>query len=108
MTMSQRDIELVTLELLIEKLAVLIGKDTPEDQWHKLFVDNPFILTLAFGFPVIAIRDKVSVGGGSFFGTGEKIADFLVKNDLTDNLALIEIKTARTKLLGRQYRGGVF
>jgi Domain of unknown function (DUF4263) len=104
----QRDIELVSLERLIEKLDALMAKDTGEEQWHNLFVDNPFILTLAFGFPVIAIGDKVSVGGHTFAGTGAKIADFLVKNDLTDNLALIEIKTARTKLLGRPYRSRVF
>jgi Domain of unknown function (DUF4263) len=104
----QRDIELVTLERLIEKIDSLMAKNTAEDQWHNLFVDNPFILTLAFGFPVIAIGDKVSVGGHTFFRAGEKIADFLLKNDLTDNLALVEIKTARTKLLGGPYRGGVF
>jgi hypothetical protein len=104
----QRDIELVTLERLIDELVNLMRKKTTEPHWHKLFVDNPFILSLAFGLPVIAIGDQVSVGGRTFFGAGEKIADFLVKNDMTDNLALIEIKTAHTKLLGRPYRLGVF
>jgi len=47
-------------------------------------------------------------GGRNFFGKGEKITDFLVKNGLTDNLALIEIKTPQTKLLGGQYRSGVY
>jgi hypothetical protein len=104
----QRDIELVTLERLIDKLDSLMEKQSTEPQWHNLFADNPFILTLAFGLPVIAIGDQVSVGGRTFFGAGEKITDFLVKNDITDNLALIEIKTPNTKLLGRPYRLGVF
>jgi hypothetical protein len=104
----QRDIELVTLERLIDKLDSLMGNKSTEQQWHDVFANNPFILTLAFGLPVIAIGDQVSVGGRTFFGAGEKIADFLVKNDMTDNLALFEIKTPHTKLLGRPYRPGVF
>jgi hypothetical protein len=104
----QRDIELVTLERLIENFKSLMAKDTGEERWQKLFVDNPFILSLAFGLPVVAIGDQISVGGRTFSGAGEKIADYLFKNALTDNLALIEIKTPRTKLLGREYREGVF
>lgn len=83
-------------------------KGVPEAQWQRLFIDNPFILSLAFGLPVVAVGDQLSVGGRTFVGTGEKIADFLVKNDLTDNLALIEIKTPETTLLGRPYRDAVF
>ena len=104
----QRDIELVSLEQLIQKLEALMTKGVPEAQWQRLFIDNPFILSLAFGLPVVAVGDQLSVGGRTFVGTGEKIADFLVKNDLTDNLALIEIKTPGTTLLGRPYRDAVF
>jgi hypothetical protein len=104
----QRDIEFVTLERLIEKFEALMAKDTVEERWQNLLVENPFILSLAFGLPVVALGDQVSVGGRTFSGAGEKITDFLVKNGHIDNLALIEIKTARTKLLGREYRGGVF
>lgn len=44
-----------------------------------------------------------------FSGAGDKFADFLVKNNLTDNTALIEIKTPNTQLLSKNpYRGSVY
>jgi hypothetical protein len=49
------------------------------------------------------------VGGRTFSGIGEKISDFLVKNNLTNNTALIEIKTPSTKLLNKKaYRESVY
>jgi hypothetical protein len=104
----QREIELVTLEQLIQKMESLISKSAAEPNWQRFFVANPFILSLVFGLPLVGVGDQVSVGGRTFSGGGEKIADFLTKNSLTDNLTLIEIKTAQTKLMGREYRGGVF
>jgi hypothetical protein len=104
----QREIELVTLKQLIEKMDSLLGKRIPEAKWQQFFVDHPFVLSLAFGLPIVVIHDQVSVGGRTFSGRGEKITDFLVKNGLGDNLALIEIKTPQTRLLGRQYRGGAY
>jgi len=104
----QQEIELVTLKQLIEKMDSLIRKRIPEAKWQQFFVDYPFVLSLAFALPIAVIHDQVSVGGRSFSGRGEKITDFLVKNGLSDNLALIEIKTPQTRLLGRQYRGGAY
>lgn len=34
--------------------------------------------------------------------------DFLLRNGLTDNITLMEIKTPATKLVGSKYRNGVF
>ena len=104
----QREIELVTLEQLIQAMESLISKSVLEPHWQRFFVANPFVLSLAFGLPIVGVGDQVSVGGRTFSGGGEKIADFLIKNSLTDNLALIEIKTPHTKLIGKEYRGGVF
>ena len=55
----------------------------------------------------MALGGQVSVGGRTFAGVGDKIADFLHRNGLTDNVTLLEIKTPETKLLGSVYRGGV-
>lgn len=103
----QRNIELVTLEQLISKMKELVKAKRTEPVWHSFFADNPFILTLTFGLPVIAIGDQVSVGGRALSGKGNKIADFLYQNNLTDNLALVEIKTPQTPLLGSAYRSDV-
>jgi hypothetical protein len=101
----RRDIELVNLEEVIRKMEALIETKTPEARWQKFFCDHPFVLSLAFSLPIVLFQEQVSVGGSTFEGTGEKIADFLVKNDITDNAALIEIKAASTPLLGGPYRG---
>jgi hypothetical protein len=53
---------------------------------------------------VLYFKDKAYVGGMSIDRNGAKYADFLYKNELTNNTAIIEIKTHRTKLRGSQYR----
>jgi hypothetical protein len=103
------DIELVTLENLIKKFAEMLSKKLPEKYWQTLFSENPFILNLAFGYPIIKFSEQVCVGGRTFSGAGDKFADFLVKNNSTNNSALIEIKTPGTKLLSNNpYRGSVY
>jgi hypothetical protein len=104
----RRDIELVTLDQVIEKIDLLISGNTSEARWQGLFLDHPFILSLAFSLPIVLFQEQASVGGGSFSRKGEKIADFLFKNGLTDNLTIIEIKAASTPLLGPEYRDGVY
>jgi hypothetical protein len=105
----RHEIELVTLEQLIKKFeSLLANKQQKEDRWQRLFQDNPFILNLAFGLPIMIVQDLVSMAGLKFDGTGEKIADFLYSNGITDNITLIEIKTPTTDLLGQKYRGGIF
>lgn len=103
----QHQIELLTLEDLIAKMRDLLDKRLSEDVWQAFFVDNPFVLSLAFGLPIVAVGNQVSVGGRKFSGKGEKVADFLHRNELTDNLVVVEIKTPTTKLFARAYREGV-
>ena len=105
----QGDIELVTLDALIVRFADMLGKKLDEAHWQAFFNENPFILHMAFGYPVIKVQDQASVGGRKLSGKGEKITDFLLKNALTNNTALFEIKTPQTKLLAKTaYRGGVY
>ena len=87
----------------------MVVKKLPEGRWQVFLNENPFILTLAFGYPVIKVHDQASVGGRTIFGTGEKIADFLVKNSMTNNVAIVEIKKPQTKLLNqRKVSDGVY
>ncbi|MDO9212899.1 MAG: DUF4263 domain-containing protein [Methylococcales bacterium] len=103
------DIELVTLENLIQKFEEMLNKSLSEREWQKLFNKNSFILKLAFGFPIMKVCEQVCVGGGTIFGNGDKFPDFLVKNNITNNTALIEIKTPCTKLLNKNaYRESVY
>ncbi|WP_085919987.1 Shedu immune nuclease family protein [Halomonas sp. CSM-2] len=103
------DIELVTLEALIKRYEEMLGEKLTEDRWQDFFNENPFILNMAFGYPVIKVGDQASVGGRKLSGNGEKITDFLVKNSLTNNTAIFEIKTPQTGILNKTpYRDGVF
>ena len=96
------DIELVTLETLITRYEGMLGKKVPESRWQAFFNENPFILNMAFGYPVVKVRDQASVGGRKLSGDGEKITDFLVKNSLTNNTAIFEIKTPQTPVLNKK------
>ena len=103
------DIELVTLEALIERYEEMLSEKLPEGRWQDFFNENPFILNMAFGYPVVKVRDQASVGGRKLSGNGEKITDFLVKNSLTNNTSIFEIKTPQTQILNKtSFRDGVF
>ncbi|HJX85572.1 MAG TPA: Shedu immune nuclease family protein [Candidatus Angelobacter sp.] len=105
----RKDIELVTLEALMKKYEGMLTKNLPEGRWQELFNENPFILNLAFGYPVIRIQDQAHVGGRKLSGSGETITDFLVKHRISNNAALFEIKTPGTALLNKKpYRGNLY
>ena len=102
------NIELVSLETLINKFEGMIEKRFDEKHWQALFNENPFILSMIFGCPIIKVQDQASVGGRKISGDGEKITDFLVKNSMTNNTAIIEIKTPQELLTGKEYRASVY
>lgn len=105
----KNDIELVTLENLIAEFGRMIHARVPEKTWQDFLGANSFILSLAFGYPVLKVQGQASVGGHKLSGAGETIADFLVKNSLTNNSAIIEIKTPSTTLLKKSpCRGEIY
>jgi hypothetical protein len=104
----QKDIELVSLDKLIEQYRRALTRNRAESEWQKLFELNPFILSMVFGYPIVVVQPAAFVGGLNITGSGNKIADFLVKNTSTHNAALVEIKKPATPLFGREYRTGVW
>lgn len=100
----EREVRSVTIDALVAELEPMLGRKSDEAQWQRFFVDHPFVLFLAFGLPAAVIKDQVSIGGTGFQRHGERIADFLCSLGLSDNMALVEIKTPGTALLGRLYR----
>ena len=105
----QSQIELVTMDVLIERFEVMLEKKSNEKIWQKFFNENLFIVNMAFGHPVILVNQQASVGGLRVSGEGNKIADFLVKNSLTNNTAILEIKTPQTKIVSKTpMRSGVY
>ncbi len=101
-----REIELVTLESLIKRIKERLAKTYTEGEWQTFLFENPFVLRLAFGYPILMMGGQISVGGGRFDGSGDKISDFAIKAAASGNLALIEIKTTKTHLVQpTPYRG---
>jgi hypothetical protein len=79
-----------------------------EEFWQTTLTQNSVVLSQIFSFPVIILQDKAYVGGTGLDQSGGNLVDFLLTNDLTENTALVEIKTPETRLLGRKYRGGAY
>lgn len=105
----RKDIDLVTLDELITKFKEILEIDFEEYHWQRLFEENPFILNMAFGVPIIKVCGHAYVGGRKITGGGDKIADFLVKNCMSNNASIVEIKKPTTRLLGATtYRQDVY
>lgn len=105
----QKDIEIVGLDKLIDAVKSHLGRNSAEGVWQTLLELNPFILSMLFGQPIVLLQAGATVGGQTLSGSGAKIADFLIKNALSHNAALVELKRPKTALLAKtEYRGGVF
>lgn len=102
------EIERVTLAELIGRFEALLERNPDERTWQTFFEAHPFVLSIAFPHPVLLIRGQAHVGGTTIDGRGESIADFLFRQGLTGAVAIVEIKTARTRLLQKTpFRGNM-
>ncbi len=109
MARLQRDIEQVTLDQLIDSYEAALDAAHGEGWWQQFFEENVFALQLVFGGPTVFVDSQVPIGRGDNSLKGKKIADYLLKNSMTNNAALVEIKKPSTRLLGKQpYREGVY
>ncbi len=105
----QLDVEVATLDALILRFEKMIESNKLEPDWQEFLNENRFLLGLVFAHPVILVQDQASVGGHKLSGSGEKITDFLMKNALTNNVGIIEIKKPGSPLLyTSDYRGEVY
>jgi hypothetical protein len=79
-----------------------------EAWWQKQFVENAWIMPQVFGQPFVLLQDQAYMGGKRLDNTGGHVLDLLLRNALTDNVALVEIKTPVTPLLGTKVRSGIW
>ena len=84
------------------------ANSSDENLWQDTLTDHSFVLEQVFSWPTTIVKGKAYIGGKTITNTGGNIVDFLVRNRLTQNAALIEIKTPATPLLGRMYRNGIY
>ena len=78
------------------------NRDKPDESfWQETLTKYSFVFSQVFSAPVVVFGSKVYVGGKSVQGEGGKEPDFLLKNELTAHLLLVEIKTPATELLAK-------
>jgi len=106
------NIQQLTSSLSIERLqrvAVLMQKNLDNDDeefWQTtVFKENQWILAQIFSSPCTIFDEKAYVGGKDLGNKGGNLCDFIYQNKLSQNVALIEIKTPCTDIIGRKYRG---
>ena len=102
----------LTASLNIEKLqrvAALMRDNLDNDSeefWQTtVFKENQWVLAQVFACPCTIFAEKAYVGGKSINNRGGNLCDFIYQNSLSQNVALIEIKTPCTEIIGNQYRG---
>jgi hypothetical protein len=79
-----------------------------EEFWQQRLAARSQVLSQVFAYPVLVVKSKAYVGGKQLDNRDGNVVDFLVKAEATGAVALIEIKTPSTKLLGQAYRQNVF
>ena len=110
--LQEDNLQHLTSSLNIEKLqriATLMEDNLDngsEEFWQStVFKENQWVLAQLFACPCTIFADKAYVGGKKINNSGGNLCDFIYQNSLSQNVALIEIKTPCTDIIGGQYRG---
>jgi len=82
--------------------------NSDEEFWQDLLVKQEFVLEQIFHVPIFVIKSKAYMGGKNALNQGGGIVDFLIKNNVTNSVGLVEIKTPKTALLAPEYRNGIY
>lgn len=111
-TLKNENLQHLETSLNIEKLqriaTIMVNNlnNNSEEFWQTtVFKENQWILAQIFACPCTIFADKAYVGGKGIDNGGGNLCDFIYQNRLSQNIALIEIKTPCTDIIGKQYRG---
>lgn len=92
----------------LKRIQQVMSQNLSNDQetafWQPFFEKNAWILSQLFHAPVMFFKGKRYVGGKGLDDHGGQYTDFIYKNDITDNIALIEIKTPEKHFFDAKYR----
>lgn len=94
---------LAGIGLLKQALLTWTANKTNADEsfWQETLAKYSFVFSQVFSMPVVMFGAKVYVGGKSVEGSGGKEPDFLLQNEVTSHLLIVEIKTPATELLSK-------
>jgi len=79
--------------------------ESNEEFWQKALGERAFLMSLLFAWPYMILKEKAYVGGKRISNEGGGLVDFIMENQCTSNVALVEIKTPGTLLTAKEYRG---
>jgi len=87
--------------MLKKVLAIWQTNKTNADEgfWQATLQEYSFVFSQVFSTPVVVFGTKAFVGGKDLERSGGKEPDFLLKNELTSHVLIVEIKTPETLLL---------
>jgi hypothetical protein len=108
--LNEADILSLSHRVDLSKLDALLNEwrdnqdNGDEGYWQDLLTRNAWVFSQLTGSPVVLLEEKAYVGGKSIANTGGGEIDYLVRNELTDNVSFIEIKTPATPIVSQKYR----
>lgn len=109
--LQDENLQRLTTSLNVEKLqrvATLMRDNLDNDSeefWQTtVFKENQWVLAQIFACPCTIFNQKAYVGGKRVNNNEGNVCDFIYRNRLSKNVALIEIKTPCTEIIGKQYR----
>ena len=95
------------LKRVREEFAVNINNGK-ENYWQSFFEKNAWVISQVLCVPCALYESQAYAGGKSLGNKGGNLPDFLYQNRLTKNVAIVEIKTPLTSLLGEPYRSNSY
>ncbi len=103
---TKREIDEVYIDLVLEQYDSYLKQKNEtkklENKWQDFFKEHSWIFSLLFAHSMVLFQDQAYVGGQRIDRKGGRYADFIYKNNLNDNVAIIEIKTHLTPLLNKR------
>lgn len=114
-TLAHRRRELAYFEKLIAEPAFRLSERKgrgEESLWQEFFDRNTWIFGYGLSFISLATLDgrglQNRVAGYNIGGRGKEVDGLLKTQALVNSMCFVEMKTCSTKLLGAEYRPGVF
>jgi hypothetical protein len=100
----------VDLSKLDQLLAEWDANESNNDEefWQDLLKRNAWVFSQLTGSPVVLLQEKAYVGGKGISNTGGGQVDYLLANELTENVSLVEIKTPGADLCADEYRNRAY
>ncbi|TSD05358.1 MAG: hypothetical protein Greene07147_679 [Parcubacteria group bacterium Greene0714_7] len=100
---AEEKINFIKLKSVRKRFEKLINQKTQsksfEERCQKFFSQNSWIFSNILSVPVALYLKKAYVGGKTIENTSGKYTDFLYKNNLTQNIVIVEIKTPLKKII---------